>query len=913
MIVFTHVVAQFNTPQLWLHAYRRSLATRLTVILILVALLITCAQSIVGGAMTRQQLERQIGTELGVLANSTSIVLDRELSERLREIQTLVGLNDLSDPRVAPAAKRALLERVQQTYPLYSWIGLTDTRGQVLVSTDGLLEGGDVSARPWFLHARHGSYLGDVHEAKLLAQLLPNTTGEPLRFVDIAAPVYAPDGRFVGVLGAHLNWKWATELQRSLFGSVPHQRQIDIFIVRADGMVLLGPTLEGQHLDVAAPAASAAQAFMVRQWPDEKLYLTSHSQPQRDPTIPSLNWRVVLRQPIDIAYAPAQAIEARVIVWIAGLACLLIVLSALIVRRVTIPLRAIASSAERMSNGDRSLPLPLIAGHDEIARTSTAIHKLIASLQSQEAEARISARQAETLLRISRRFNGEVDLATMYSLVCEEAANAVGAASVILRLYNPDTDQLDLIHHIGLPAEYRIRVPALAQTTFHNNLGILERPLTPHDTIPPSAQPLFDVLQQFGMRPAAAVPLKQGTHLVGLLNVLVYADAPALSEHDLTLLQGIADQATLAITKAQSYDRACRRLEHVHALRRIDVAISARYDLTTTLHIGLAQVVLQLQADAAHVWLYDPGVCALRWQAGYDLHGATSVPTAATDTNNAAYAVWRSAKLIRLPNDAVPTLDEQYQQRYTLGYHAYYGTPLVINGLVIGVLEVLCRTPPAIAADSATLFEQLQQANRDLVGAYDTTLEGWSRALDLRDKETEGHTQRVTEWTLRLAQAVGMRDEALVHVRRGALLHDIGKMGVPDSILLKPGKLTPEEWSIMRRHPSYAYDLLAPIPFLNEALAIPHCHHERWDGSGYPRGLKGEEIPLAARVFAVIDVWDALRSERPYKPAWSAEQARAQLIADSGTFFDPHIVATFLSLLDEGLFTDERFLQHGSR
>ena len=161
--------------------------------------------------------------------------------------------------------------------------------------------------------------------------------------------------------------------------------------------------------------------------------------------------------------------------------------------------------------------------------------------------------------------------------------------------------------------------------------------------------------------------------------------------------------------------------------------------------------------------------------------------------------------------------------------------------------------------------------------AYDETIEGWSRAMDLRDKETEGHTQRVTELTLRLANSMGFGAEELVHIRRGTLLHDIGKMGVPDDILRKPGPLTDEEWVIMRRHPQLAYDMLAPIFYLRPATDIPYCHHEKWDGTGYPRGLKGEQIPLAARIFALVDVWDALCSDRPYRKAWPADRVRSYI------------------------------------
>ncbi|MBI5830562.1 MAG: HD-GYP domain-containing protein [Chloroflexi bacterium] len=202
----------------------------------------------------------------------------------------------------------------------------------------------------------------------------------------------------------------------------------------------------------------------------------------------------------------------------------------------------------------------------------------------------------------------------------------------------------------------------------------------------------------------------------------------------------------------------------------------------------------------------------------------------------------------------------------------------------------------AIAIDNIALFDGLQSSNAQLTLAYDATIEGWSKALDLRDKETEGHTLRVTEMALQLARAMGMSAEELAHVRRGALLHDIGKMGVPDSILLKPDKLTDEEWVIMRKHPVYAYELLLPINYLRPALDIPYCHHEKWDGTGYPRGLKGEDIPLAARLFAVADVWDALRSDRPYRQAWLEEKVIEHTRAGSGSHFDPQVVEAFLGL-----------------
>ncbi len=184
-----------------------------------------------------------------------------------------------------------------------------------------------------------------------------------------------------------------------------------------------------------------------------------------------------------------------------------------------------------------------------------------------------------------------------------------------------------------------------------------------------------------------------------------------------------------------------------------------------------------------------------------------------------------------------------------------------------------------------------------MMQAHEATVESWSRLLNLRDKETEGHSERVTEMTVRLATLYGLGEQEILFARWGALLHDIGKLGIPDSILLKPGALTPEEWIVMRRHPVIAHEMLEPIEFLRPALDIPHYHHEKWDGTGYPHGLKGEEIPLSSRIFAVIDVWDALRSDRPYRKGWSKRKVMEHLKLGSGSHFDPMAVRLFLRMV----------------
>jgi putative nucleotidyltransferase with HDIG domain len=246
------------------------------------------------------------------------------------------------------------------------------------------------------------------------------------------------------------------------------------------------------------------------------------------------------------------------------------------------------------------------------------------------------------------------------------------------------------------------------------------------------------------------------------------------------------------------------------------------------------------------------------------------------------------------------------------------GVPLLYAGNLLGVLDVSDLAPSsrtfseadirlltlfagqaASAIANARLFEDLKKSNINITSAYDTTIEGWSRAMDLRDHETEGHTLRVTDLTLKLARGMNLNESQLTHIRRGALLHDIGKMGVPDAILLKEGDLSAEEWAIMRKHPQLAYEMLSSIEYLHEALDIPSNHHEKWDGTGYPRGLKGEAIPLAARIFAVVDVWDAIRSDRPYRKGWETEKAIEYIKSQSGTHFDPAMVEAFLNFLSE--------------
>jgi PAS domain S-box-containing protein/putative nucleotidyltransferase with HDIG domain len=355
--------------------------------------------------------------------------------------------------------------------------------------------------------------------------------------------------------------------------------------------------------------------------------------------------------------------------------------------------------------------------------------------------------------------------------------------------------------------------------------------------------------------------------------------------------------------------------DRLHALRTIDTAISGGIDFQVTLSILLQQMMSQLKMDAAVVLVYEASTNTLKYAAGRGLRTNALLDTNLRIGEGYAGMAALQKKVIQVPHLQYQNGDSLHPAGFSEeGFASYYCVPLIAKGVVKGVMESFHRTPfhadrewldffetlggqAAIAIDNAMLFNDLQRSNLELMLAYDSTLEGWSKALDMRDRDTEGHTRRVTEMTERLALAFRIKDADRIHIRRGAILHDIGKMGIPDSILLKDGPLSDEEWKIMRQHPDLAVDMLSSIGYLRPALDIPHCHHEKWDGSGYPRGLRGEQIPIAARIFAVVDVFDALTSDRPYRRAWSVEDALNYIQAEAGKHFDPGVVSIFMQVV----------------
>jgi PAS domain S-box-containing protein/putative nucleotidyltransferase with HDIG domain len=403
------------------------------------------------------------------------------------------------------------------------------------------------------------------------------------------------------------------------------------------------------------------------------------------------------------------------------------------------------------------------------------------------------------------------------------------------------------------------------------------------------------------------VPINAENQIIGTLGI--GRDLP-FEDSDLRVLTAICNIGGAAIHRASLYEQTDRRLNHLRGLREIDMAIASSFELKLTLEIILTQTTAQLSVDAAEILLLNQDQMLVHAASkGFKTEKVKAAAIRFGEGVSGRAALERT--LIEVSGaEQIAKAAAQFNQLQDESFQSYFAAPLIAKGKVIGVLAAFHRSlvvrdkewtdflqtlagQAAIAIDNANLFQELQHSNTELRQAYDRTIEGWAHALSLRDMETVEHSRRVTEMTVKLASALGISGEQLVHVRRGALLHDIGKMSIPDKVLGKTGPLDEDEWVVMRKHPEYAHQMLSAIEFLHPALPIPTSHHEKWDGNGYPKGLKGKDIPLEARIFAVVDVWDALTSNRPYRAAWSEEKTRSYIREQSGKHFDPNVVEAF--------------------
>ncbi|MCQ3939271.1 MAG: hypothetical protein DPW18_19840 [Chloroflexi bacterium] len=524
------------------------------------------------------------------------------------------------------------------------------------------------------------------------------------------------------------------------------------------------------------------------------------------------------------------------------------------------------------------------------------------------------AEEFEYLYDTSKALSEQTELRPLLTLIVNTAQQLLKSASSGIYLYDPNANELiltvDTMPYITTGSRLKLGEGAagwVAQT--HKSIRIDDY------TAWEGRSPQYEGVL---LRAVLEVPMLYGGELIGVLVVDEVGESTrTFTEGDERLLTLFASQAAGAIHSTRLREEALFRLRNLQTLHEVDRAIASSLDLRITLNLLLSRIVDQLDVDAASVLLLHPHEQALQYAASYGFR--TRLIEGANVRLNDEFAgrCVMERRIIYIADPAKIQNNEPFANLWSEeGFNHYTCIPLIVKGEVKGVLELYHRSnfiptaewqefmetlagQAAITIDNTQMFENVQRINMEMTVAYEATIESWSRALELHTRETEGHTIQITELTVLLAKRLGVTGSRLQHIRHGALLHDIGNVGISDRILLKKGRLTKKEWEEVRKHPALSFQLLNPIKYLRPAADISHCHHERWDGTGYPRGLKGEQIPFAARIFAVVDVWDALTSPRPYRKAWSKKKALAYIRKQSGKHFDPQVVDAFLELIKD--------------
>jgi len=546
--------------------------------------------------------------------------------------------------------------------------------------------------------------------------------------------------------------------------------------------------------------------------------------------------------------------------------------------------------------------------------TQTFAHQAATSLENLRlfTETRQRLEELEIVSRVSFALRAARDTEEMLPILLDEIKASVETDSAAIWLYEFENNKLMAKVVAG-------KFRDLPKSSFKPGEGIVgavyssgERHFSSHTNDPVAHNSNTQFLGD-GWN-SITVPIRTASETIGALSVALNAPRK-IKPHQSRLITTLAEMAGNAIHRSNLYERSEEQIQRLTTLRELDTAIASSLDLRITLGILTEHLMTKMGVSAADILVFNPESQTLDYlvEVGFTKQKETSQPINIGDGLAGQILLNRQALYINDLNDRNIPHKPRAQQREQ--FTSYYAVPLFSKGATRGILETYFRQTflpntdwiefihtlaeqAVIAIDNAQLFENLQQTNQRLSLAYDTTLEGWGRALELRDKETQGHTRRVTDLALELARQIGMTETELLQVRRGSLLHDVGKMGVPDSILHKDGELTAEEQAAMRGQLQYAYDMLYPIEYLRPALDIVYCHHEWWDGSGYPRGLKGEDIPLSARIFAVVEIWDILSSDRSQQKAWEHGKLVEYIRSLSGKQFDPQVVEAFFRMLD---------------
>ncbi len=551
---------------------------------------------------------------------------------------------------------------------------------------------------------------------------------------------------------------------------------------------------------------------------------------------------------------------------------------------------------------------------DDAITAQTFAHQAATSLENTRLyiETRKRLEELEMVNRVSFALRTAKDSKEMLPILLDEIKSSVDTDTAAIWLYNSEANELT-------PQAISGWLENLPKSKFKPNEGIIGQVFSsgvPHLSNELSKDPMSSQENSNFLKKTwsgLAVPIRTSLDTIGVI-MIARKGAGKIESHHVRLIATLADIAGNAFYRSNLFQQSEEQIRRLTTLREMDTAITSSLDLHITLNILSEHLTTKMGVSATRILVYNPSSQMLDSYTALGFNNSTSSRQPVGIGEDLASQTLLSRKELLIKNMEKENEISIPEHLLHEGFKSYFATPLFSKGAARGLIETYFRyefNPTAdwkdflktlagqatIAIDNAQLFENLQRSNQELSLAYDTTLEGWGKALELRDKETKGHTNRVANLTLELARQMGILESEITNIRRGTLLHDIGKMGVPDNILRKPGPLTKEETEEMRKHPQYAYDLLYPITYLRPTLDIPYCHHEWWDGNGYPRKLKGEEIPLSARIFAIVDVWDALLSDRPYRKAWEEADVIKYITDLSGKQFDPRVVNEFVKLV----------------
>jgi len=889
-----------------LHSLRKTFI-RLTIaptllVSILLIVLVGFASYIVIQQVIRQQSA----------ANET---LSEGVDQYLEETGAMMGVTANLIVDLTPDQQDQLLKDVREIIPRFIGLHLLDAQGLVIAEDTiaSALHGLDLSGESYFrqVSASHQLFFSNPY--------IPLTTGRVA--VTVAVPVIQ-DGEFQGVLGGEID----LAVLRDVLQKLPVDEHDVAFIVDQRGTLVAHPNLDwvqqqrnlGDN-ELVQLGLAGGKEFVI--YNDKEL----HDRRLGYVTPMKVGWVAVVTRPVAVAFRPIFIFVGVVLFVFVLRIAIFIWENNHRMKLIIQPITMLAKAADAVSRGEyQAMPDEDMGQYAEIFSMGRSFTRMIHAVQERTSALEQANRTQEDELRERKQREKELEVLVAVSTSLRMANNRSELLSRVL-------DQLtELLHAAGVAFAIKdINSLGLmvvqAGGIWHSMVGVrLPEGEGISGIVMANGEPYVseDILSDpdnihpelhEGLKAAACLPLIAYQKAIGLLWL---GRQDKFSQDEFRLLIGVANMTANAIHRLTLQEQTEKRLNRLDTLRVLDKTVAASLDLRIILQVFLDHVTTQLGVDAAAVLLYHPILQESEYAAvsGPEIQGLLGKRIRLSDGLHRRAIIDRKPVRINNLYQELQSLREAHFYRpfpaIYQSFEAYNAVPLVVKGQLKGVLELFHRGSPqvdseweefletlagqaAMAIDDAQMISGLQKANMELILAYDATIEGWSRALDLRDKATEVHTQRVMEMTIRLAQEMGLSGNDLVNLRRGALLHDIGKMGVPDRILNKPGPLSADEWFIMRKHPEFAYEMLSPIAYLRSAIEIPYCHHEHWDGSGYPRGLKKMEIPLSARIFSVVDVWDALCSNRPYRSTWGEQEAWAYIQEMTGIQFDPQVVEKF--------------------